>query len=93
MGRRGLGQHQFPVTWCGGKNDSLSQVDGFLNGPAISLSSSWHRAVNEFLDTREKQKRSKSRGRDGSMGQAAVNLLDDDQGQWARGHLSRCNLG
>lgn len=93
MGRTGLGQHQFPVTWCGGKNDSLSQVDGFLNGPTISLSSAWHTAVNEFQDTREKQKRSKSRGRDENMDQAAVNLLDDDQGQLARGHLRRCNLG
>lgn len=38
-------------------------------------------AVNEFLDTREEHTRSKSKGIDGNVGWAAVNLFDDNQGQ------------
>ena len=77
----------------GGKNDSLSQVDEFLDDPTVALCPAWYGAVSEFLGTREEHRRSKSRGIDGNVDWAAVNLLHGNQGQGPRGHLNRCRCG
>lgn len=39
-----------------GKNDSLSQVDGFSNSPTVSHTPAWCRVVSELLGTREECK-------------------------------------
>ena len=71
------------------KNDSLSQVDGFLDDLTVFLCPAWRGVVSESLGPREEHRRSKRRSIDGNVGWEAVSLLNDTQGQASQ----RCHCG
>ena len=90
-------EHLLPMAQCDGKNDSLSQVAGFLDDLTVFLCPAWCGVVSEFLGTREEHRRSKSRSMDGNVGWEAVSLLPGcllPSVAWCQGQASqRCRCG